>query len=187
MSHGGDGGIQPDGALALSDQEPQEHAKRRGAVLDCDLPAGTTLLENKRSQPAGIKAGWLLSKPPEQLANANVVLAEGPITRAALSMHPLTEGRQQGGIVNRGLERGQGDDPGISQVGQEQARTMDRSQLIRMAVVGAAASAQVALESRKGLLVQLTHRHAVPMGPIDELLRRSEMFASCKRGITCLR
>ena len=70
---------------------------------------------------------WFLSKPPEQLANVNAVVAEGHITGTPLLAHPLTEGRQQSGIVNRGFDRGQGDDPGISQVGQEQARTMDYS------------------------------------------------------------
>jgi hypothetical protein len=93
-----------------------------------------TSLQNKRSQPAGIKAAWPLSEPPERLANVDAVLVEGQISRAALLTHPLTEGRQQSGIVNRGLGM-QGDDPGISQVGQEQARTMDYSRLVRMAVM----------------------------------------------------
>jgi hypothetical protein len=135
MSHGGDGGIQPDGALALGDQEPQEHAKYRGAIFGRPPPTGATFLENKRSQPVGIKVAWFLSKPPEQLANVNAIGVEGHITGTPLLVHPLTEGRQQSGIVNRGLDRGQGDDLGISQVGQEQARTMDHFQLLRMAVV----------------------------------------------------
>src|SRR6266513_3858359 len=104
MSHGGDGGIQPDGALALGDQEPQEHPKYLGIIFGRCPPAGASLLENKRSQPVGIKAAWLLSKPPEQFANVKAIAAEGPITGAALSMHPLTEGRQQSGIMNRGLD-----------------------------------------------------------------------------------
>jgi hypothetical protein len=57
MGHGGDGGIQPDSTLALGDQETQEHAKCRGAIFGRSPPAGATLLENKRSQPAGIEAG----------------------------------------------------------------------------------------------------------------------------------
>ena len=100
-------------------------------------------------------------------------------------MHPLTEGRQQSGIVSWGLDRGQGDDPSILQVGQEQARTMD--QWLCMAVVWAVASTQVAVESRKRLFVPLTHRHVVPMGPIDEVFRRSKVFASNPRGVPCLR
>src|SRR5437762_9021264 len=34
MSHGGDGGIQPDSALPLGDQETQEHAKCLGTIFD---------------------------------------------------------------------------------------------------------------------------------------------------------
>ena len=83
-----------------------------------------------------MKAAWLLSKPPEQLANVNAIGGEGHITGTPLLVHPLTEGRQQSGIVSWGLDRGQGDDPSILQVGQEQARTT----LIRVAIVWAAAS-----------------------------------------------
>src|SRR6266849_1367205 len=104
VSQGGDGGIQPDGALALGDQEPQEHAKYFGAIFGRCPPAGATLLENKCSQPAGIKAAWFLSKPPEQLANVNAISGEGHITGTPLLVHPLTEGRQQSWIVNRGLD-----------------------------------------------------------------------------------
>src|SRR5207237_1186682 len=55
MSHGGDGGIQPDSALPLGDQETQEHAKCLGTIFDCSPPAGATLRENKSAQPAGIE------------------------------------------------------------------------------------------------------------------------------------
>src|SRR5439155_1487224 len=50
MSHGGDGGIQPDSALPLGDQETQEHAKCLGTIFDCSPPAGATLRENKRDR-----------------------------------------------------------------------------------------------------------------------------------------
>ena len=55
---------------------------------------------------AGIKPAWLLSQPPEQLANVNAIVVEGHITGTPLLAHPLTEGRQQSGIVNWGLDRG---------------------------------------------------------------------------------
>src|SRR5208283_201749 len=128
MSHSGDGGIQPDGALALGDQETQEHAKRRCTLLDCGLPAGTTLLENKCSQLAGIKAAWLLSKPPEQFANVNAIGGEDPITRAALSMHPLTEcnaAAYPGRTVTRAVQQGQSAD------GRRRLRSSRRSFLFR--------------------------------------------------------
>ena len=80
MSQSGNRGIQPDSALALGDQETQEHAKRRGALFGRCPPAGATFLQNKRAQSAGIKAAWILSKPPEQLANVNAIGVEGPIT-----------------------------------------------------------------------------------------------------------
>src|SRR5882762_6636136 len=99
MSHGGDGGIQPDSALALGDQETQEHAKCVGTIFGRPPPARTTLFENKRSQSACIKPAWFLSNPPEQLANVNAVVVEGHITDTPLLVHPLTEGRQQSRIV----------------------------------------------------------------------------------------
>jgi len=187
MSQGGNSGIQPDGALTLGDQETQEHAKRRGALLGYCPPAGVTSLQNKRSQPAGIKPARLLSKSAEQLANVDAVVIEGPISGAALSMHPLAEGQQQSWIVNRGFGRAPGNDPGISHVVQEQTRAMDHSQLLRMTVVWATASTQMAVEPRQRLFIQLARWHAVPTGPIDEVFRRSEMFARGNGGVACLR
>jgi hypothetical protein len=78
--------------LPLGDQETQEHAKYLGAIFGCWPPAGLTLLENKRSQLASIKAVWLLSKAPEQLADVNAVGVEGHIAGTTLLAHPLTEG-----------------------------------------------------------------------------------------------
>ena len=172
MSHSGDGGIQSHGALAFGDQETQKHADYGGAVFSCSPPAGTTFLKNKRSQPAGIKPAWLLFQPLEQLANVNAITTQGHITDTPLLAHPLTESQQQGRIVNWGFDRFLDDDPGLSQVGQEQARTTDHTQLIPMAVVWAVASTQVALESHQGLFV---HRHGLPMGPIEKVLRRSKV------------
>ena len=110
-----------------------------------------TSLQNKRS--AGIEPAWLPSQPPEQLANVDTVLIEGPISGAALSMHPLAEGQQQSWIVNRGFGRAQGNDPGMAHVVQEQTRAMDHSQLLRRVVVWATASTEVLVESRQRLFV----------------------------------
>lgn len=74
MSHGGDGGIQPGWALALSDQKAQEHAKCLEAILGRSPPVGAAFLENKCPQPASIEATWLLSKPPEQLADVEAIV-----------------------------------------------------------------------------------------------------------------
>src|SRR5215470_13985169 len=186
MSDGGDGGIQPDSTLALSDQETQEHAKCRGAHFGCCPPAVASL-QNKRSQPSSIKATWLLSKPPEQLADVNAIAVESHIAGIPVLVHPLTEGQQQSGIVNRGFSRAQSDDPEIPQVVQEPVCTVDPPHLIGVAVVWAMASTQVAVESRKRLIVQLTHRYAMPMGPVDEVFRRSKESACTSRGVACLR
>ena len=114
MSQRGDGGIQPDRALALGDKETQEHAKCVGTILSRPPSAGTVLLQNKRSQSVCIKSAWFLSKPPKQLANVNAVVVEGHITSTPLLAHPLTERRQQSGIASRGLGRPQGNDPAAS-------------------------------------------------------------------------
>ncbi len=66
-------------------------------------------------------------------------------------------------------------------------RTTADSPLIRMAIVWAAASTQVAVESREKLLVHLTQRHAVPIRPVDEVLRRSKVSASYPPDVSCLR
>lgn len=102
-------------------------------------------------------------------------------------MHPVVEGRQQSGIVSRRLGRTEGRDPAIPQAGQEQVRTMDHFQPLRMTVTWAGASTEVAVKSRKRLFVQLTHRQAVPLGPIDEVFRPSKESASINGGVPYLR
>jgi hypothetical protein len=134
MSRSGNGSIQPHGAFTFGNQKTQEHAKRRGALLGYRRPPGTSSLQSKHAQLAGVKAAGHLSEPPERIANVDAVLMERQISRAALLMHPLTEGRQQTGIVKRALGM-QGNDPAISLVRQEQARTMAYSSLVRMAVM----------------------------------------------------
>ena len=185
MSQGGDGGIQPDGALTLGDPKKQKHAKRGGAHFGCSPPVVASL-QDKRSQLASIHAARLLSEPPEQLADVNAVAVESRIAGIPLLVHPLTEGRQQSGIVNRRVDRRQSDDPGISQVGQEQTRTTDYAQLILMGVVWTVALTQVAVESRKKLFVQLTYRYAVPMGPINEVFRPSKVYTNSIPGVPYL-
>ena len=186
MSQIGDCVIQPHSALPPGDQETQEHAHYLSAILGCWQPAGATFLEKKRSQPAGIKAAWL-SKAPEQFANINPISVESHIASTSLLAHPLTKGRQQSGIVNWGLDGACGDDRGTSQVGYEQTCTTDDSPVICMTVVWTAASTQVAVELRKRLLVQLTHRHAVPIRPVDEMLRGAKVYTSNPPGVPCLR
>src|SRR5437870_4884470 len=69
MSHGGDGGIQPDSALPLGDQETQEHAKCLGTIFDCSPPAGATLRENKSAQP---RASKRLDFSPNRWSNSRM-------------------------------------------------------------------------------------------------------------------
>jgi hypothetical protein len=67
---------------------------------------------------------------------------------------------------------------------------MDYFLWLRMAVVWTLAATQVALESQKRLFVQLARWRAVPIGTIDdvdEVFRRSEMFASRNRGVARFR
>lgn len=90
------------------------------------------------------------------------------------------------GIVKQGLDPALGDDPAISKVGQEQVRTMSHFQP-RMAVVWAVAPTEVAVKSRKQLVVQLTQLHAVPMGPKDEVFCRSKVSAGSNGGVSSLR
>jgi hypothetical protein len=188
MSQRGDSSIQPDGALTLSDQETQEHAHCRGAIFRCSASPGTTFLENKLSQATGIKTAWLISDSKEQLANVDAIGGEGHIRDTALLVHPLTESRQQSRIV---IGRpGQVDDPGISEVAQEQVYTMDHFFRACMAVLLTLAPTQVAFEPYQRLFVQLTLWRAVPIVPIyevDEVFRRSEMFASRNGGVAGVR
>ena len=97
----------------------------------------------------GVHQIGLVPLQAAELANVNAVVVEGHITSTPLLAHPLTERRQQSGIASRGLGRPQGNDPVISRVGEEQARTMDHFQPLRMLVVWAVASTQMAVESRK--------------------------------------
>src|SRR6266705_2130785 len=67
------------------------------------------------------------------------------------------------------------------------ARSTDHFQPCCRAVVWAVASTQVAVESRKRLLVPLAHPHALAVGPIDEVFGRSKVSASCTGGVARLR
>ena len=70
---------------------------------------------------------------------------------------------------------GQVDDPGISEVVQEQVYTMDHLLRACMAVLLTLASTQVAFEPYQRLLVQLTLWRAVPIFPIYEARSRSPL------------
>ena len=82
------------------------------------------------------------------------------------------------------------DDPGISEVAQEQVDTTDYLLWPRMAVMWTLAPTQVAFEPYQRLFVQLTLWRAGPIVPIyevDEVFRRSEMFASRNGGVAGFR
>jgi hypothetical protein len=188
MSQRRDSSIQPDGALTLSDQETQEHAHGRGAIFRCSAPPGTTFFENKLSQATAIKTAWLISDSTEQLANVDAIGGEGHVRDTALLVHPLTESRQQSRIVIG--RAGQVDDSGISEVAQEQVGTTNQFLRPCMAVLLTLAPTQVPREPYQRLFVQLPLWRAVLVVPIyemDEVLRRSEMFAGRNAGVAGVR
>ena len=153
MSQRRDSRIQPDSALTLSDQETQEHAHRRRVILRSSASRATTFLENKFSQATAIKTAWLISYSMEQLSNVDPIVVEGHITDTALLVHPLTESRQQSRIMSG--RPGQVDDPGISEVSQEQVDATYHFLRPCMAVLLTLAPTQVALEPYQRLFVQL--------------------------------
>jgi hypothetical protein len=51
----------------------------------------------------------------------------------------------------------------------------------------ASASTEVAAELCERLLVHLLNRQAVPIGPVDEVLRRSQISARSNRGVARFR
>ena len=128
------------------------------------------------------------SDSTEQLANVDAIGGEGHIRNAALLVHPLTESRQQSRIVI-GCPA-QVDDPGISEMSQEQVDTMGHFLRPCMAVLLTLAPTQVALEPYQRLFVQLVPWRAVPVVPIyevDEVFCRSEMPASRNSGVAGFR
>ena len=85
---------------------------------------------------------------------------------------------------------GQVDDPGISEVAQEQVDATYHFLRPCMAVLLTPALMQVALEPYQRLFVQLTLWRAVlivPVYEVDEVLRSSEMLASCNGGVAGFR
>ena len=85
---------------------------------------------------------------------------------------------------------GQVDDPGVSEVAEGQMDTTDHFLRPCMAVLLTLAPTQVALEPCQRLFVQLTLWRAVPIIPIyevDEVFRRSEMFAGRNAGVAGVR
>ena len=85
---------------------------------------------------------------------------------------------------------GQVDDPGISEVAQEQVDTTNHFLWPCMAVLLTLAPTEVAPEPYQRLFVQLALCRVVLIVPIyeaDEVFRRSEMFASRNGGVAGFR
>jgi hypothetical protein len=174
--------------VAVGDQKPQEHAKRSCGGLGRSPPAGTTLLQDTFSQAVRIPLARLLSEVIQQLANVTAMVREGGIAGPALEAHPLAECRQENRIRNnRRRERGRRADSGVSQVFQECARTLYQALSVRMTLMWASASTEVAAELCERLLVHLLSRQAVPIGPVDEVFRGSQISARGNRGVAHFR
>jgi len=130
----------------------------------------------------------LLSEVIQQLANVTAMVRKGSIAGPALEAHPLAESRQENRIGNnRRRERGRGADSGVSQVLQERARTLCQALSVRVTLMWASASTEVAAELCERLLVHLLNRQAAPIGPVDEVLRRSQISARGNRGVARFR
>jgi hypothetical protein len=133
-----------------------------------------TLFQDKGSQAVRIPLARLLSEMFQQRANVTAMVREGGIAGPAFEAHPLTEPRQENRIGNnRRRERERGADPRVSQVLQEHARPLCQARSVRVTLMGASASTEVAAEECERLLVYLLHRQAVPIAPVEEVLRRS--------------
>ena len=143
-----------------------------------------TLFQDKGSQAVRIPVARLLSELFQQRANVTAVVREGSLASPPLEMHPLAESRQEHWIGHdRRRERECGADPRVSQVLQEHARPLCQARSVRMTLMGASASTEVAAELCERLLVHLLNRQAVPIGPVDEGLRRSQISARGNRGV----
>jgi hypothetical protein len=130
----------------------------------------------------------LLSEVIQQLANVTAMVREGGIAGPALEAHPLAECRQENRIGNnRRRERGRSADSGVSQVLQERARTLYQALSVRVTLMWASASTEVAAELCERLLGHLLNRQAVPIGPVDEVLRGSQISARGNRGVAHFR
>jgi hypothetical protein len=179
--------LQAGGALAIGDQKSQEHAKRRRALFRRGPPALATGLQDKLSQAPSIEPAWLFSKASEQPANRADVVPERAITGTPLLAHPLTEGCEESRILNAGFDRVGRDDARPSQVSQEQVCAVDQVPTVTVAVAWASAAAQVTLETLERLLAQPANSQACSLGPIDEMLCRSDVSAGRDLGVAASR
>jgi len=108
---------------------------------------------------------------------------ERAISGTPLLAHPLTEGREESRILNAGFDRVGRDDTRPSQVSQEQVCAVDHVHSVAVAVAWASAAAQVTLETFERLLAQTANTQAFSLGPIDEVLCRSDVSAGRDLGV----
>src|SRR6266851_1728697 len=188
VCHPRDGSVQADRAVAVRDQKPHDHPERRGAGLDGRRGTTMALFQDKGSQAVRVPLARLLSELLQQRANVAAMVQEGGIARPALQAHPLAECRQENRIGNnRRRERERGAESGVSQVLQKRVRTLCQALSVRVTLMWASASAEVAAELCERLLVHLLNWQAVPIGPVDEVLRRSQIPARGNRGVAHFR
>jgi hypothetical protein len=97
---------------------------------------------------------------------------------SAVLAPPLPEGPEQRRIRPRAFDPGEADDARPMQVSQEEAGALEHVQTARRAVAGAAAATQVAPEPPRRRRRQPAHREALPIRPIEEVLRGAEVSAA---------
>jgi hypothetical protein len=147
-----------------------------------------TLFQDKGSQAVRIPLARHLSELFQQRMNVPAMARQGGIAGPALEAHPLAVCRQENRIGNsRRRKRGRGADSAVSQVLQERARTLSQALSVCVTLMWAWASTEVAAELCERLLVHLLNRQAVPIGPVDEVLRRSQISARGNRGVARFR
>jgi hypothetical protein len=118
-----------------------------------------TLFQDKGSQAVRIPLARLLSEVVQQRTNVPAIVRESRIAGPALEAHPLAESRQQNRIGNnRRREWGRAADSAVSQVFQKSDRTLPEALSVRVTLMRASASTEVAAELCETLLVHLLNR-----------------------------
>jgi len=88
---------------------------------------------------------------------------------------------------DRERNRDCGADSSVSQVLQEQPRTLCQARVVRVSLMPASASIKVVAELHERLLVRVLNRPSVPIAPVDEMLCRSQISACGNGGVARFR
>jgi hypothetical protein len=91
MSESGDGGIQPGGASAVSNQEAQKRSNRCDAPFRRGPPALLSSLQHEVPQHLCMKRRRIFSDILQQITKIKTVVIQRGIAGSALLPHPATE------------------------------------------------------------------------------------------------